>query len=136
MLIEQLKKHEGFRPDVYTCTADKPTIGYGRNLEANPFTPEEAEVWLVEAVSQVEEELKRHFNVTRLSNPRAAVLINMAYNLGVPRLMGFAKMFEALDQSDFDTAAKEMLDSRWAKQVGIRATELSEQMRTGEWQNQ
>ena len=136
MLIEQLKKHEGFRPDVYTCTAGKPTIGYGRNLEANPFTPEEAEMWLMQAVVNVHRELEKHYDFSLLNEPRKAVLINMAYNLGVPRLKGFKKMFAALEEGFFEKAAKEMLDSRWAKQVGTRATELSEQMRTGEWQSQ
>ncbi|WP_018694354.1 glycoside hydrolase family protein [Algicola sagamiensis] len=136
MLIEQLKRHEAFRPDVYLCTAGKPTIGYGRNLEANPITPEEAEVWLRKDLEVIQLELKRHFNYTRLNDARAAVLINMAYNLGVPRLKGFKKMFAALEDGFFEKAAKEMLDSRWATQVGNRALELSEQMRTGEWQSQ
>ena len=40
-LIEQLKRHEGFRSDYYQCSADKKTIGYGRNVDNNPFSSEE-----------------------------------------------------------------------------------------------
>ncbi|MCV6587566.1 MAG: hypothetical protein OIF57_00865 [Marinobacterium sp.] len=68
---------------------------------------------------------------TRLDAARQLVLANMAYNLGVPRLKGFRKMWRALEQGDYKLAAAEMLDSRWARQVGKRATELAEQRRAG-----
>jgi len=65
-------------------------------------------------------------------NPlRREVLINMRFNLGMSRLMGFVKMWQAIDDENWEAASKEMLDSLWAKQVGSRATELAEQMRTG-----
>ena len=55
----------------------------------------------------------------------------MAFNLGVPRLCKFKNMWAAIHEKDFDTAAEEMLDSRWAEQVKGRATELAEMMKTG-----
>ena len=58
----------------------------------------------------------------------------MAFNLGVAGLLKFKKMIAALEKRDYDTAAIEMLDSQWAKQVGQRSQELSRQMRTGKWQ--
>jgi len=55
----------------------------------------------------------------------------MMYNLGAPRLMLFAKMWDALAKHDYKTAAAEMLNSKWAKQVGQRAITMSNQMRDG-----
>ena len=55
----------------------------------------------------------------------------MAFNLGIPRLNMFRKMWAEIEEEDYDTAALEMLDSRWAKQVKGRATELSDLMRIG-----
>lgn len=65
---------------------------------------------------------------------RQAVVLNMAFNLGINRLMLFRRMRGAYDGGDYERASIEMLDSRWADQVGRRATELAQQMRTGQWQ--
>lgn len=145
-LIEQLKGHEGFRSNYYQCSANKKTIGYGRNVEANPLpaylerdfdnfpmTHEEAEQLLIEDITNVGNALLRHFNYLHLSNARQAVLINMAFNMGVSGLLLFKKMFKAISNYDFEQAATEMLNSKWAGQVGCRSDELAEQMLTGEW---
>jgi lysozyme len=57
----------------------------------------------------------------------------MAFNLGVPRLCKFKKMWAAVEAEDFSTAAKEMLDSRWANQVKSRSTKLAHAMHHGEF---
>lgn len=145
-LIEQLKEHEGFESNYYECSANKKTIGYGCNVEANPLPPylcrdfdlapmtkDEAEHLLIGHVMLVGEMLLGHFNYKKLSNARQAVLINMAFNIGVSGLLLFKKMFKALENNDFEQAANEMLNSKWAGQVGCRSDELAEQMLTGEW---
>ena len=66
--------------------------------------------------------------------PRQAALINFVFNVGIGTAEKFKNAMEALKQSDYDTAAREFLDSRWAKQVGKRAEQVTEQIRTGEWQ--
>ena len=68
-----------------------------------------------------------------LSAVRQAVLLNMAYNLGLPHLMAFRLMLSYVQQAQYDQAAAEMLNSLWATQTGARATRLAEQMKTGEW---
>ena len=60
------------------------------------------------------------------------IVANMAFNLGMPRLNKFKKMWSAIEDEDYNNAAVEMLDSRWAEQVKGRATRLSNIMRTGE----
>lgn len=151
-LIEQLKRHEGFRSDYYQCTADKKTIGYGRNVDSNPFskkeletlgrdefidqpmTEEEAETLLVNDVKAVHKAICDHVSLGRLNLARQAVCINMAFNLGVNGFLKFKKMIKAINEDRFERAALEALDSRWSAQVGDRADELATQLATGEWQ--
>lgn len=132
-LLEQLKRHEGFKGVPYKCSAGKTTIGYGRNLEANPLTETEAEALLINDINAINFALVYQLNFTLISPVRQAVLSNMAFNLGVNGLLKFKNMLAAANSGDYELAAKEMLDSKWARQVGNRAIELSEQMRTGEW---
>ena len=85
-------------------------------------------------VQIVEEELLRaHPCVDRLDSVRQLILMDMAFNMGVPRLCKFKKMWAAVECGDYPTAAKEMLDSRWAKQVKGRATKLANAMHNGEF---
>lgn len=141
----QLKRHEGLRLEAYLCPAGVLTIGYGHNCEAWPvlgvhhegdhISREKAEELLVEDVFGVAGELDDRLPWWReLSEPRQAVLLNMAYNLGLSRLKGFVKMLYALEEGDWNRAAREMLDSKWAVQVKGRSAELATQMVTGAWQ--
>lgn len=127
--IEQIKIDEGFRGQPYKCTAGKITIGYGRNLEANPLTKAEAQILLENDLKKIVKKLTRYGFYTRLDSGRRAVILNMAFNLGVNGLMKFKNMIEALELKDYDKAADEMLNSRWANQVKSRATRLAKQMR-------
>nr|WP_136252862.1 glycoside hydrolase family protein [Ningiella ruwaisensis] len=134
-MLEQIKLHEGLRLKPYKCTAGYLTIGYGRNLESKGISADEAEEMLLNDVSDVEQSLARHELLSSKHNDaRRAVVINMAFNLGVAGLLAFKKTLDAYRNQQYLTASIEMLDSKWAKQVGMRAKVLSEQMRTGEWQ--
>ena len=73
----------------------------------------------------------RIVNWTEHNEVRQGVLINMMYNLGWPRLSKFKKMLAAFESKDYKLASIEMLDSKWAVQVGRRATELSDIMKAG-----
>jgi lysozyme len=131
-LVEQLKRHEGFRSHVYLCTAGKKTVGYGRNLDDTGLSKAEAEVLLINDIEAAKGELSVHVPVfVMLSPERKAVLVNMTVNLGITKLLGFKRMLEALRDQYFEQVAAEMLNSKWAQQVGGRAHELAAQMRTG-----
>lgn len=148
-VIEQLKRHEGFRTKVYQCTAGRDTCGYGYNLDANPLalsnyeivgfrkngiTKEQAETILKIHVAQIETTLTKTFAwFENLNDARKAVLINMTFNLGLVGLMGFKNTLRMIETGDFEGASKNMLHSKWATQVKGRAVELSTQMRTGEF---
>ncbi|MBE0367614.1 MULTISPECIES: glycoside hydrolase family protein [Pseudoalteromonas] len=132
--VEQIKKHEGYKQYPYYCTGGKLTIGYGRNLEDNGIDEEEAEQLLAKDIREAKAGVKRRIDVSRCNEARQAVLVNMAFNLGVTGLMGFKKMIANLEQGNYEQAALEMLHSRWANQVPDRANELAKQMLSGEWQ--
>lgn len=133
-LKSQLERHEARKRKLYECTSGKLTIGVGRNIEDNGLRDSEIDLMLENDINEIYEELFSKWpQIKSLDDVRQNVLVNMAFNMGVPRLMGFNKMFNALALRDYSLAAKEMLDSRWAVQVGYRAMELSVQMRTGEY---
>jgi len=132
-LIDLIIYHEGLELKPYRCTAGHLTIGIGRNLDDRGITEDEARFLCQNDVDIVEQELVRKFPfVVGFGDVRIRVLLDMAFNLGIPRLSAFSNMWAALEEGDYKQAAVEMLDSRWARQVGRRATKLSQMMETGE----
>ena len=131
-LIDLIIYHEGLELKPYRCTAGHLTIGIGRNLDDRGITEDEARFLCQNDIDIVEQELVGKFPfVVGLSEVRIRVLLDMAFNLGIPRLSAFSNMWGALEEGDFKQAAVEMLDSRWARQVGRRAAKLSQMMETG-----
>lgn len=132
LAAQMIKAHEGLELKPYLCTADKITIGYGRNLDDVGISKEEAEFLLDIDIHKAVQDVQAIVpNYKSLSRMRRAVLIDMMYNLGRTRFSKFKNMLSALEELDFDQAAHEMLDSRWAVQVGDRATFLARKMEEG-----
>lgn len=123
-LINELKQHEGFCPHLYRCPSGKLTIGYGQNLETTSIPEEAAAIMLKYQIELITGHFEQYPWFDKLSEPRKRVILNMAYNLGTTGLFGFKKMITAIQNSDFDTAANEMVDSKWYEQVGNRARQL------------
>lgn len=133
-LLHQIKRHEGFSGKPYLDTVGRTTIGYGRNLDARPLTEDEGARLLEQDLLRLETRLDlavREMESYCLA--RRAALVNMAYNLGVRGLFGFRKMWRAIDRGDWEEAADEALDSRWAVQVKVRALDIAHMLRSGEW---
>ena len=129
-LKNQLILHEGLKLEPYECTAGKLTIGVGRNIEDIGITEDEARYLLDNDILRVCDELDRNLPWWRdLSDARQRVLVDMVFNLGISRFMQFQNTIAAIESGDYETAASEMLDSRWADQVGNRAKTLSRMMR-------
>tara|TARA_B110000093_G_C12959191_1_gene406369 strand:- start:524 stop:943 length:420 start_codon:yes stop_codon:yes gene_type:complete len=129
--LDMLKIHEGYEQYPYKCSMGVVTIGYGRNLESRGLTEEEAAYLLQCDVKLAEGELLDQYDYYwNLSGERKAVLIDMMVNLGSTRLRKFKKMHLALELRDYSLAAVEMLDSRWARQVGQRSKTLAQIMIT------
>ena len=152
-LIDQLILHEGMELQVYKDHLGIDTIGVGRNLEDRGITDGElafmnmiktevyeqgiteahARFLLANDIDIVEKELSNaHPCISGIGDVRIRVVLDMGFNLGVPRLNKFKNMWKAVHDRDFSLAAVEMLDSRWASQVGQRAVRLCTAMRDGE----
>lgn len=136
---DKTKDFEGFESNIYLDTAKKKTIGYGFNIEdktissllpkdvvngSRPLTEKEANPIFHILLNRAENDAKlfigeRKFN--NLSSEKQEVLTDMAYNLGLPKLMGFEKFKEAVIKGDDIQAAEELVDSKWFKQVGRRS---------------
>lgn len=134
LLRSQLERHEGLRLKPYRDTVNKLTIGYGRNIEDVGISRDEADFMLDNDIDQVERYLKTVDEYNELDEVRQTVLANLCFNVGFKGIIGFKRMWRALAKRDYEGAATEMLDSKWAKQVGRRASELAEIMRTGDAQ--
>lgn len=131
-LIQQLRRHEGERLKPYRCTAGKLTIGVGRNLDDRGITAEESAYLLSNDIDRVWTELKTRLPwVTGLSDVRQRVLLDMAFNLGIDGLLKFRNTLATIQAGNYQKAGEMMLDSLWAKQVGMRAQRLSRMMQTG-----
>ena len=131
-LIRQIRLHEGERLKPYRCTAGKLTIGVGRNLDDRGITREESAMLLDNDIRLLEIELFRALPwASALDDVRQRVLLDMAFNLGLPGLLQFKRTLEAIRIGQYQQAATMMLDSLWARQVGQRAERLSRMMATG-----
>ncbi len=132
-LIASVKRHEGFRTKAYQDTVGVWTIGYGTNLQELEIDKDIAEVFLMDALEECRRQLETRDEYQTCSLVRREVLIEMCYNMGYPRLSKFKKMWAAIDVGNYTLAAKEMLDSLWAAQVGQRAVVLAARMEKNLW---
>ena len=127
----EIMRDEGLRLKPYKCTAGKVTIGYGRNLDDVGISEYEAGQMLTRDIRNVGWELDDKMpGWRRFPDGVARGLVNMCFNLGWTRLSKFKKMLAALKAEDYNRAADEALDSKWAKQVGARANRIAELFRS------
>ena len=130
--IKQMRFHEGVRNKVYKDHLGIETIGVGRNLVDRGLSDEEVDYLLTNDITIVENELDNGLSWWRdLDEVRQRALAALAFNMGLPRLHGFVKMLDALQRRDYHAAADELLDSKYAKQVGERSNRVAEMIRTG-----
>lgn len=139
-----IKLHEGFRPYVYLDSVGVATVGYGHTFFESPkpapgeiFSEEQCIEFFEDDMQAVENDyvwFKNTYELEKLNWVRRAVIKNMLFNLGLRKLLGFAKMIAALMRKDYEGASEEMRDSKWARQVKGRARVLARMMETGVWQ--
>lgn len=135
-LIEQLKRHEGVKTHAYKDHLGYITVGVGRCLEDGigvGLSEDEIDYLLLNDIKRCSLELNTEFDwFSGLDAVRKDAMINLCFNVGLPRLKGFVKALAAMEAQDYETAADEFFDSRWATQVGNRAVEVCAMIRTGE----
>jgi len=140
-LREQLKIDEGVKYEIYNDHLGYATFGIGHLIvegdeeHGSPVgtTVSEDRVNAVfdEDVQKYISESKKVFsNLDDLPETAQQVIVNMCFNMGAPRLSQFKKFIAGVNAGDWKTAAVEMMDSRWAKQVGDRAVRLRNRILT------
>lgn len=157
-LIDQLIRHEGEELQVYECPAGFKTIGVGRNLETRGLSKEECDrldlgvydknevIEKLESRGVTKEESRYllsndiDYFTSKLNEclswfsslPETAkmVLIDMGFNIGIAGLLKFKKTLGLIEQGRYVAAGEEMLNSAWKHQVGQRAYDLSDQLKT------
>ena len=137
MIIEMLRAHESVETYAYTCSAGKITIGVGRNIDSGGglgLSDDEIDYLLANDVKRVNDELLGAFGWYKtLGTERKDAIMDMCFNMGLPRLMQFKKALAAMAKGDYVTASAEFLDSKWATQVGMRAVTITDIIESGEY---
>ena len=135
-LMKSVKAHEGFRNSVYKDTLGKRTVGYG-HLCVEDHWEDNREYTVPELERVLEADLNNAIQGAEelcsdcpvLDDQAKEIIVEMVFQLGKTGVSKFRNMWKALKVPDYPTAAKEMLDSRWAKQTPGRAKEMSDHMR-------
>ena len=136
-LTEQLRRDEGTESCAYQDSLGYWTIGVGRLIDARKgggLSNEEIDYLLDNDIkAKTAEVLQALPWAARLSEPRRAVLVNMALQMGT-RGLAFRMTLGSIEDGHYGEAALGMLDSTWAKQTPARAMRLATQMETDQWQ--
>ena len=140
-LREEIIADEGQVLEVYLDHLGYPTVGVGHLIlesdeeyglgEGTPITQTRSDELLFQDLNIVLKECEDRFHNNWRDYPEEVKLIiaNMAFNLGLTRLVKFKKMFAALNEGDYKQASVEGMDSKWAKQVYNRARRLMNRLR-------
>ena len=132
-LNKLILRHEGIRLKPYRDTMGLLTIGIGRNLDQVGISEDEALYLFENDKARAIAGIRREFEwFDKLDSVRQMVIVDMVFNIGLAGFKMFSKTIAFIRNRRYVEAAAEMLNSQWAGQVGARARELSEMMRTGE----
>ena len=130
-LEEMLIKHEGLRLEPYECSEGYLTIGVGRNLQTVGISENEALLLLQNDITRAKDALKNYEFWGWMDEVRRDALTDFMFNVGAGTFAKFKNMIAALEANDLQRAATELLDSRYAKQVGQRAETIAYMLETG-----
>jgi len=139
-LKEFITADEGRKLTPYKCPAGAWTIGVGHNMDAKPLpadiaahlhkhgaiTNEMADKLLEADIREATADARVLYkNFDTMSQVRQSALVNFLFQLGFHKARGFKKANKAINTEDWPTAAKEMLDSKWARQTPQRAQRIA-----------
>lgn len=139
-VIRLIELEEGWRDKPYYCSEGYPTVGYGFKIADKDAPlpkfclPKSAgDAWLMHNLNDLVDHLSKYQWFNKLNDARKAIILSMAYQMGISGVLKFKNMIKAIEQDDYRNAALEMLDSRWAKQTPQRADRHQLQMQSGGW---
>lgn len=132
-LVTDTGRAEGCKLAAYQDSVGVWTIGFGTNLQELQIDLSQAQEWLVQKLGHCEREAEQVFPwYAALTGARQRAMCELIYNLGVPRLQGFVKFLSAMAAGDYARARAELLDSKWAGQVGpTRSTRIADAILQG-----
>lgn len=134
----RIKIHEGFRDTVYEDSLGKATIGYGHlvtykdKFEPNKKYPKDMLDQLFEDDFEEARANMEYFcksNELEICDMAKEILIEMIFQLGIGNINKFKNMIKALKEKDYQTAADEMISSKWYRQTKERCQKLADFMR-------
>jgi len=139
-LRDTLKVDEGVKYEIYNDHLGYPTFGIGHLVVESdeehgkpvgtPVTEDRVNSVFEKDVAIMIDEARKIFpNLDELPEEAQQVIVNMTFNMGRPRLSQFKKFIAGVNAGDWNKAAVEMMDSRWAKQVGARAERLRDRIK-------
>jgi len=139
-LREQLKIDEGVKYEVYDDHLGYKTLGIGHLVKATdeeygapvgtPVSEERVNaIFEADVVTYISEAKTVFGFLENMPSEAQQVIVNMCFNMGAPRLKQFKKFITAMNNEEWKVAAVEMLDSKWASQVGERANRLSDRIK-------
>lgn len=127
-LKKQLVIHEGLETKLYHCSMGHPTIGVGRNLSVG-ISESEAMYLLENDIANVESQCRTTFDwFENLTDLRKEAVVNLVFNMGLTTFLKFKKTIGYIEQGLYELAGTELLNSRYAEQVGRRAIEVANQL--------
>ena len=135
-LKSEIKEHEGYRDTVYLDSLSKRTVGFGHLCVEDHW--EDGKQYDKEYLEEI---FKKDFNIALtdankilegkpVNHIAREVIIELVFNIGMPRTKKFVKCLAALDNEDYNEAGNQILDSLYAKQVPARAGKLSGKMKS------
>jgi lysozyme len=136
-ITELLRRHEGVETHAYKCTAGKITIGVGRNIDPAGglgLSQDEIDYLLENDIARVARELGAEFPwFSGLSECRRDAMIDLCFQLGITRLRLFKLALGAMENHNYEEAARQFLDSNYAKQTPVRAQEIASMIETDQY---
>ena len=132
-LVERIKSAEGYRRFAYECSVGALTVGYGTVIERGGHGIPEfiAELLIRDYLQTLQARFEAHGWFRSLDPARQAAVLEMGYQMGYEGVMGFTRMIEAIEASDWDIVKLEALDSNWAQQTPARADVVSSRVAYG-----
>lgn len=131
LAVARLKLDEGFRSTTYVDTRGHMSVGYGTNLDVG-ISEAAASALLTVQATESANTLATYTWSNGLNDVRAAVLIELAFNLGITGLMRFERMIAAIRSGDWQSAHDQLLDSDAARELPARYQRLAQMLLTGE----
>ena len=131
-LVNLIADHEGLKLKPYLDTVGVWTVGYGHNLNV-PISTKAAKQILLDDIADAMNDCIHAFPwFMELSEPRQHAMIDLMFNMGMGRLSGFKKFLQAMSLGNYDTAADELVDSKWYEQVKRRGPKVVAMIRGSE----